>query len=67
VKLDPELSVWFGSLPRGEIKAKIDGMLDTLKERGLMQKMITFAGVSGLVYLSIRELTTFGDTKLSDR
>src|SRR5487761_133377 len=29
----PEFSSWFGSLPQGEMRKKLQGMMDTLKER----------------------------------
>ncbi len=33
VRLDPKCFDWLNSLPPGEKRKKVDGMLDTLKER----------------------------------
>src|SRR5487761_993966 len=33
VRLDPECHDWFNALPQGEMRNKIEAMLDTLKER----------------------------------
>ncbi len=57
VKLSVQCSAWFRGLPIGEAKAKVDAMLDTLKERpdagdhvrrSLWPRSLSYQGINNL-------------------